>query len=221
MIRSEERDFEAEAERPGAVRFGRWACGQFARYYHHLSLLNACTLPQRGPAILVCNHISGIDPVMIQAACPRLIVWMMAREYYEIGALRWFFQRLQAIPVERTGRDLASTRMAFRALANGRVLGVFPEGRIAPSRQLLPFQTGVALLALRSGAPVYPAYLEGTSRMTEMVEAFFSPQRLTIRFGPEVLLDRSDASKQGIEAATVKIQQAVAALAPAAGDDSG
>src|SRR4051812_46273398 len=56
----------------------------FARHFHHLEVLSPCPLPPTGPAILVCNHISGLDPVLIQSASKRLIVWMMAREYYEI-----------------------------------------------------------------------------------------------------------------------------------------
>src|SRR4051812_24610919 len=64
----------------------------FARIYHRVNVLSPQRLPKQGPAILICNHTSGLDPMLIQSVCPRLIVWMMAREYYEISALRWVFK---------------------------------------------------------------------------------------------------------------------------------
>src|SRR3954465_15627638 len=89
----------------------------FARMYHRLSVLSPQRLPRHGPAILICNHVSGLDPLLIQSVCPRLITWMMASEYYAVPGLNWVFKQIGAIPVERSGRDLAATRAAMRALA--------------------------------------------------------------------------------------------------------
>jgi 1-acyl-sn-glycerol-3-phosphate acyltransferase len=100
-------------------------------------------------------------------------------------------------------------RAALRALHDGRVLGVFPEGRIEVRRELLPFQRGVAQMALKTGAPVYPAFLDGTQHgIVEMAPAFIHRQRATLRFGPRVALDRSD----GAEATATKMRDAIAAL---------
>src|SRR3954465_9137267 len=96
----------------------------YTRMFHDLEVLAPCQLPKTGPAILVCNHTSGLDPVLIQSACPRVVVWMMAKEDYEIAAMRWGFELLQLIPVERGAKDIAATRAALRALQAGRVLGV-------------------------------------------------------------------------------------------------
>ena len=140
-----------------------------ARVYHRTIVRSPQRLPRHGPGILICNHISGLDPMLIQSVCPRLIVWMMAKEYYEIRALRWLFKTIEAIPVDRGGRDLAATRSGAAALETAGSSGVFPEGRIETSRDLLPFQTGVAMMAIKAGVPVYPAYLDGTQRGKEMV----------------------------------------------------
>ena len=147
----------------------------FARIYHRVNVHRAHQLPRRGPAIIVSNHISGVDPLLIQAVCPRLIHWMVAKEYTNLPVLSWVFKQIGAIPVERSGRDLASTRAAMRVLADGNVLGVFPEGRIESSRQLLPFQTGVALMAVKTEVPVFPVYLDGTQRGREITEAVLRP----------------------------------------------
>lgn len=184
----------------------------FARLYHQSEMLSPPRLPRRGPAILVSNHVSGLDPLLLQSACRRLITWMMAREYYDIKPLRWFFKQLEAIPVERSGRDVAATRLALRALADGRVLGIFPEGRIEKDHELLPFQTGVALMAIKTGVPVYPAYLDGSQRGKEMIEALLRPNRAELAFGVAVEFDRSSTSKEALEQATEKIRQAVEQL---------
>ncbi|HEY8667514.1 MAG TPA: lysophospholipid acyltransferase family protein [Tepidisphaeraceae bacterium] len=183
-----------------------------ARIYHKLEVLSPQRLPKEGAAILVCNHTSGLDPLLIQSVCSRLIVWMMAAEYYEIRPLRWVFDEVGIIPTTRSGRDTAATRAALRGLHAGRVLGIFPEGKIESKRELLPFQVGVALLAIKTGVPVYPAYLDGTQRGQEMPAAFIHRNEATLRFGPAVKFDRSGTSKEHLEAATEKIRGAVGEL---------
>lgn len=184
----------------------------FARIYHRVTVLSPQRLPKAGPAILICNHVSGLDPLLIQAVCPRLIVWMMAKEYYEIRALKWIFEQIHAIPVGRGGRDLAATRAALRALENGHVLGVFPEGRIEPTRDLLPFQVGVAMMAIKADVPVYPAYLDGTQRGKSMFQAFFYPNHASLAFGPRVEFPRSGTSREVLQQATDRFAEAVAGL---------
>lgn len=184
----------------------------FTRLYHQTTILSPPRLPRKGPAILVCNHVSGLDPMLVQGACNRMIVWMMAKEYYDLKALTWLYKLVEAIPVDRGTRDTSSTRAALRALANGRVLGVFPEGRIETDHELLPFQTGVALMAIKTGVNVYPTYLDGTQRGKEMVPAIAHPNRVFIRFGDPLHFDRRQSSREELEEATQRIQQAVSAL---------
>ena len=183
----------------------------FTRLYHHVNVIGSCPVPRKGPAILVCNHVSALDPLLIQSGIPRrLVTWMMAAEYYNISkAMDWMFKTVEVIPVQRSGRDLAATRMALRALHSERVLGVFPEGRIAETRELRPFQTGVALMAIKAGVPVFPAYLDGTQRGKEMVQAVISPNKAMLLFGPEVKLDRTSTSHETLEQNTRKIRQAI------------
>src|SRR3984885_13797810 len=142
------------------IRILRAANVIFSRVYHQREVLPPPQLPRQGPAIFVCNHISGLDPALIQSACSRMIVWMMAREYYTQPGMRWLFKQVEVIPVDRERRDLSAVRLALAALREGRILGIFPEGRLETSRELLPFQTGVALIAAKAAVDVYPAYLD-------------------------------------------------------------
>jgi 1-acyl-sn-glycerol-3-phosphate acyltransferase len=199
-----------EEERP-SIQFLHRLVNLYVGGYHKVDVASPCQLPQTGPAILVCNHVSSLDPMLLQWACPRLIVWMMAREYYLPGT-RWLFDVIRTIPVERSRRDMAATRAAMRALEQGHVLGIFPEGRLAADRKIGQFQTGVAMMALRSGVGVYPASVDGTMRDQGMLEAFLFGQRAKIAFGGRVPLEMGDVSHPAIERATRQIQQAVCDL---------
>ena len=185
----------------------------FVKGYHRLRVLTPCKLPLSGAGILVCNHTSGLDPLLIQSTTPRVITWMMAKEFYDLPALNWAFKLLRAIPVSRSGRDTSPTRAAIRTLHEGGLLGVFPEGRIERERALMPFQTGVALMAIKTGVPVYPAYLDGTQRTyRSMAAAFANANNATLTYGPPIVFDRSSTDKDALVAATATIQSAVQAL---------
>ncbi len=186
----------------------------FSRIYHNVKIVQPCQVPRRGAAILAINHTSSIDPALVQSACRnRLITWMMASEYMDIKGTGWFYRTLGVSPVQRTGRDSGPLRTAIRALEAGKLLGVFPEGRIATTREMLPFQTGMALMAIKTNVPVYPVYLDGTQRNKEMIEACLVRNEATISFGPPVEFDRSGTSKDHLEAATNAIRRAIASLA--------
>jgi 1-acyl-sn-glycerol-3-phosphate acyltransferase len=207
-------------ERRLGIRVAQAANRMFTRTYHHVDVFSPSTLPRTGPAILACNHVSGLDPMLIQSACSRMIVWMMAKEYYDLKTLKWFYEAIEAIPVARSGRDMPATRAALRALHNGRVVGIFPEGRIETERELLPFQTGMAMMAIKTGVSVYPAYVDGTQRGKEMVSAIASPNRVTLGFGKPLNFKGMGTGKDKLEEATEKIRQAVLELRSRSGVDT-
>lgn len=191
------------------IRFWQSVVVLFSRLFHTLMVRTRSQLPPIGAAILISNHISGLDPLLLQAASSRLIVWMMAKEYYDLKSLNWFFKIVEAIPVKRGAHDSSSMRAAIRVLQRGRVLGIFPEGRIETSEELLPFHTGVALMAIKTGVPVYPAYLDGTTRGKEMIPAVLHPNTIALRFGPKIEFDRSSTDKEVLEKATEQIKAAI------------
>ena len=181
----------------------------FCRVYHRLQVIRPSQLPRTGPAILVCNHISALDPVMIQASSSRLIRWMMAREYYQQKSLKWLLDLVGIIPVDRTARDVGAMRTTIEALAAGYVIGIFPEGKISTDNQILPFQSGVVLLAAKSGAPVYPAYLDGTQRGQSMLRAYFKPNQSKVAYGEPLIFTRDDASRNNLSQSAERIRLSV------------
>jgi 1-acyl-sn-glycerol-3-phosphate acyltransferase len=188
-----------------------WLCYQIVEIHRFLftrcTATNQCTYPEQGPAIIVANHTSPVDPMLLwtrhfaQFNKPRLRVigFMMAKEYYDSSRIiRWVSNVMESIPVERSGRDMAPIREALRRLQNGHLLGLFPEGRLnvtSPTEQLLPGETGVAWLALRSGAPVIPVFICNAPRCNSMVGMFFKPTRATLTYGPPIDLSKWKSNK--------------------------
>lgn len=214
-----------------AAGWRAWLCYQVAMFHCYVftrcKATNACTYPEHGPAIIVANHTSPVDPVVLwfrhfaQFQSPRLRVigYMMAKEYYVRGGLlTWIYKAMESIPVERAGQDMAPIRDALRRLQAGHLLGLFPEGGInvdAPDERLRAGGTGVAWLALRSKAPVIPVFISRAPRSDSMVRVFFKRTRTTLTYGPPVDLSpwqKEKPSHADLAEATDKIMQSIADL---------
>lgn len=157
----------------------------FCRRFHRLRTMHL-PLPSHGPALVVANHISGLDPLLMIAVCHRPLRFLIAREQYERFGLRWLFRAVGCIPVERGGNTKPALAAARKALQRGEVVALFPQGRIQladePPIRLKP---GIVHLAKFSGAPVYPLYIDGISGAGHTIAAVFrrSRARLTV-FAP-------------------------------------
>jgi len=185
--------------RQGRAGWRAWVCYQIARV--HRSLLvsvehsGTCTIPEAGPAIIVSNHTSPVDPVLLWARHfmhfrrphLRVIGYLTAREYFELpGFVNWVCRAMECIPVDRNGRDMQSVRQALERLKQGRLLGLFPEGRLneeTPNDRLLAGDTGVAWLALKAAVPVIPIFIQNAPRSGSMVWVFFRRARVRLIFG--------------------------------------
>ncbi|MFQ5894904.1 MAG: lysophospholipid acyltransferase family protein [Nitrospinota bacterium] len=188
----------------------------FCRVWHRLQVEGEEHIPIRGGAIVASNHVSSADPFLLSAPSPRLMVFPMAREYYELPLCRWFFRFLDAIPVERDGRDFASTRKTLQALRSGGLVCIFPEGRIRLAGAPGDGKLGVALFALRTGVPVIPARISGTPPTDSILWGLLTPSRARVRFGPPVDLAEFrglPAEREVLQGATERIMEAIAALA--------
>lgn len=150
------------------------------RRYHRLQA-DPVALPAHGPAIVVSNHVSGLDPLLLIAACRRPLRFMIAEEEYRRFGLTWLFRAAGCIPVDRDHRPLQAYRAALRALAEGEVVALFPHGKIHldtdPPR---PLKSGVYHLAAKTGAPIYPLRLEGVTGQGHTVAAVWMRSRARV-----------------------------------------
>ena len=179
----------------------------YTRGFHRLRA-DASPVPASGPAILAANHRSGPDPLFLIASNPRLISFLIAREYYAIRWLRPLFERVGAVPVDRGRPTAGSLRGMLDRLAAGRVAGIFPEGAIQPAGAEVQARRGVALLALESGAPVIPAQISGIHQLGgNDLWTFLRPRRVRLRYGAPVPLDDL-RQRYGTEADRAVLQEA-------------
>ncbi len=183
----------------GMLRFLDFANAWYCRLWHGFELREWAPLPVQGAAILISNHTCGIDHMLLQASCRRLLGFMVAREYYEHRLLYWICRHIGCIPVDRDGRDFAATRAALRALADGRVVPIFPEGKIIPEsgRVLGEMKPGAAYLALRARVPVYPAFIWGTPNTNEIFHSLARHSRARVIYGPPIELSDLESAGAG------------------------
>ena len=122
-------------------------------------------IPTAGAAVLVCNHVSFVDAVLLMAASPRPIRFLMDHRIFRVPVLGWLFKLAKAIPVAPRSEDPAAYEAAFEAadavLADGELLALFPEGGITLDGQLQPFKGGVMKILERRPVPVVPMALTG------------------------------------------------------------
>ena len=126
-------------------------------------------VPREGPAILASNHLSFSDHFFGPLPLPRKVTFLAKAEYFTGRGLkglisRAFFHGVGQIPVDRSGGAASERALAtgLRVLAEGKLLGIYPEGTRTPDGRLYRGKTGVARLALESGAPVIPCAMFGT-----------------------------------------------------------
>ena len=172
----------------GVIRVLWWLNLWYCHVVHRLQSAGPAPLPARGAAILIANHTCGIDHMLLQAGSRRLLGFIIAKEFYDFWVCRPFCRMIGCIPVRRDGRDLAALRAALRALEEGRVVPIFPEGKILPTsgRELGEGKSGVAFIALHARVPVIPAYIRGTPETKNVWKALITPSRARIVFGAPI-----------------------------------
>lgn len=144
------------------------------------------------PLIIVANHTAGIDPILIQAACPFGVRFMMAQDmrvWFLEGALRY----ARVLFVDRESPTGMELREALAHLKEGGALGVFPEGQIERrAGEIGPFREGVGVIVRRSGAAVLPVLITGTPRASSAWGSIWRRSRhgARVRFLPPLRLPR-------------------------------
>lgn len=156
----------------------------FCHKYHRMPR-QYYDIPETGAAIIVANHVSGLDPFIVLCACKRPVRFLIAREEYNRFGLKWLFKAVGCIPVDRDTRPEKAFQAALQALEAGEVVGVFPHGRIHwPNYLPGKIKGGAVRLAQRRNAMLYPAYIEGVGLSGFTLLALVVRSHIKVEFFP-------------------------------------
>jgi 1-acyl-sn-glycerol-3-phosphate acyltransferase len=150
-------------------------------------------LPKKGPFILAINHLSFVDSLFVPLLTPRRVVYLGKADYFDKWYMAWFFKAAGVIPVRREGGSASEAALlaGIRALKQGLVVGIYPEGTRSPDGRLYRGKTGVARMALEARVPVVPVAVFGTDKVMPLDSK--RPRMgvsVTIQFGKPLSFER-------------------------------
>jgi 1-acyl-sn-glycerol-3-phosphate acyltransferase len=177
---------------------------------HRVRSVNAERLPLHGPAVLVCNHVSYLDAVVIMAVSPRPIRFVMDHNIFRIPVLSWLFRTARAIPIAPARESMEIMSRAYveiaQALHEGDLVCIFPEGKLTRNGDINQFKQGIAKILEQSPVPVIPLALRGLwgSLLTHHKQ---NPFQRSFRRGPFSRLELAVGEVMLSEAVTPELLQ--------------
>ncbi|MGC4815475.1 lysophospholipid acyltransferase family protein [Micromonospora sp. DT228] len=182
----------------------RLVIAPLARLVYRPVIEGSENVPRRDAVILAANHLSFIDSVVIPLATPRPVAFLAKAEYFRQPGIKGWLTRtcltgINAIPVQRGGHRAAQTslQVALDVLADGRAFGIHPEGSRSRDGRIYRGRTGVAWLALASGAPVIPVAVLGTDRIQPVGARLPRVGRIAVRFGAPLYFAQPPTGSNG------------------------
>jgi acyl-[acyl-carrier-protein]-phospholipid O-acyltransferase / long-chain-fatty-acid--[acyl-carrier-protein] ligase len=141
------------------IRFSLWL---LTHTVYRIRIVGQDNMPARGPALLVCNHLSHVDGFLVGSCVQRFIRFMVYKPYYEMKPINWLMRLMKAIPVSADSRKamVASLERAREELRAGHVVCIFAEGSISRTGNLLPFKRGFERIVEGLDVPIVPVYID-------------------------------------------------------------
>lgn len=140
--------------------------------FYRIKVYGMENIPSQGRLILCSNHASNWDPIFISIVVPRQISWMGKKELFKNKILAAFLSKLTVFPVDRDGSDIGAIKQALRVLKDDRALGLFPEGTRVKSLDLDNAKSGVALLGVKSKAPILPIFIQSNYKIFNEINIY-------------------------------------------------
>ena len=174
-------------------------------------------VPLKGAALLVCNHVSYVDALLLMAAIARPIRFVIHADIYNIPVLHWIFRAAKTIPIAGGQKDRKLLRHAFHAidtaLANGELVCIFPEGELSRDGQIAPFQRGVERIVARRAVTVVALALCGMwSSMWSRRDSLLGRARLPRRFRAPVAIVAAPPLAAGTALSAITLESTIRQL---------
>ncbi|MCC6784831.1 MAG: 1-acyl-sn-glycerol-3-phosphate acyltransferase [Planctomycetes bacterium] len=157
-----------------------------AKLYFRLRVENAPKLS--GPFVVVANHSSFLDPVLLAVSMSQRVCYLMTVLHFRSAFLGWFYRWNRAIPVEMRGSNREPLRVARTVLERGEVLGIFPEGGLSRDGEMLLGSPGAVSLVLNNDVPIVAVHIDGAFAAFP-AGGWPRPRKVTVRFADPVRID--------------------------------
>jgi 1-acyl-sn-glycerol-3-phosphate acyltransferase len=196
-------------------RFSRRICIIFCRGFFRLKTWNLERVPLSGGVILASNHQCYLDPPIGACLVRRQCNFLARSSLFRFGPFGWIIRNVGAVPLERGESDATALRRAVDLLKAGKPLMLFPEGTRSRDGALGKVQSGVAVIAMRAGAPVIPTFIHGAYDAWPRTKKLPRPRRVGVFYG-ELIAPPTEAQGRGhkeqVRKLTSEIQAALEAL---------
>jgi 1-acyl-sn-glycerol-3-phosphate acyltransferase len=166
------------------------------------SIEGAENIPAKGGAILASNHLAVADSLFLPLMVRRRITFLAKSEYFTTPGikgklLKFFYGGSGQVPIDRSGGEAsqAALNTAKRVLAEGKLLGMYPEGTRSPDGRLFKGKTGLARIALETGVPVIPVAMIGTDKVNPVGSKMWRPHKVIVRVGKPLDFSRFEGMK--------------------------
>lgn len=158
--------------------------------FYGLKIEGKENIPQKGPAILVANHFSLLDPFIVTCCTKRIIHWFVAGWVFRIKPFAFFAKQIPFLKVEPgKGNNKDALKQAVNLLSQGRLIGIFPEGKLSRNGELNPFLLGASYLGIKTRVPVVPLYINGAHQAFKRGRKFFNFPKISVIIGKGFSLD--------------------------------
>ena len=173
-------------------------------------------VPGKGPVIIASNHLSFSDSIFMPLVVPRKVTFLAKSEYFTSPGPKGLLKKLTFIalgqvPVDRSGgrRSEAALLTGLKILAEGNCLGIYPEGTRSPDGRLYKGRTGIARLAIESGAPIIPVAMSNTDKIQPTGKIIPNLHRVGMIFGEPMYFDGDSTDLQYLRVVTDQIMKKI------------
>lgn len=173
-------------------------------------------VPAKGPVIIASNHLSFSDSIFMPLVVPRKVTFLAKSEYFTSPGAKGLMKKLTFIalgqvPVDRSGgrRSEAALITGLKVLAEGDCLGIYPEGTRSPDGRLYKGRTGIARLAIESGAPIIPVAMSNTDRIQPTGKVIPNLHRVGMVFGEPMYFDGDSTDLQYLRVVTDQVMKKI------------
>ena len=176
-------------------------------------------VPSNGPVIIASNHLSFSDSIFMPLVVPRSVTFLAKSEYFTSPGLKGFIKKitfiaLGQVPVDRSGgkRSEAALLTGLKLLKDNHCIGIYPEGTRSPDGRLYKGRTGIARMAIESGAPIIPVAMFNTAEIQPTGQVVPKVRRVEMVFGEPMYFTGDSTDQAVLRAATNQLMEKIAEL---------